>query len=151
MTTETGVWFGPWNGTASRAASRLGLPAGRELVLLCLATLASDGRNTLARTAAATQAATMAQRKRTANRPVAAKNRCKAKSPRVVGRHRRGCQLRVAAGPAALRAGHPRAAADCDGIARGRLPWGDHGHQDWRRAVCRTIGRRVIAGQPKSV
>src|SRR6516162_72749 len=81
MTTETGVWFGPWNGTASRAASRLGLPAGRELVLLCLATLASDGKNKLARTAAATQAATMAQRKRTANRPVAAKNLCMANLP----------------------------------------------------------------------
>src|SRR5262252_7892504 len=115
MTTETGVWFGPWNGTASRAACRLGLPAGSELVLLCLATLASDGKNKLARTAAATQAATMAQRKRTANRPVAAKKLCMAKSPRVVGWHQRGCQLRVAAGPAAPRAGHPMADADGGG------------------------------------
>ena len=49
--------------------------------VLCLATLVSDGKNKLARTAAATQATTMAQRKRTANRPVAAKNPCMAKSP----------------------------------------------------------------------
>ena len=50
--------------------------AARELVLLCLATLVSDGKNRLARTVVATQATTMAQRKRTANRPVAAKNLC---------------------------------------------------------------------------
>src|SRR5690349_5916022 len=73
MTTGTGVWFTPWNGAASRAARRLGLLAGRELVLFCLATLSSDGRNRLVSTAAATQATTMTQRKRTANRPVAAK------------------------------------------------------------------------------
>jgi hypothetical protein len=58
----------------SRAASMLGLLAGRRLLLFCWATLVSDGKNRLATTAAATQAATTAQRKRTANRPVAAKN-----------------------------------------------------------------------------
>src|SRR5215475_11806320 len=80
-TTGTGDSFGSWNGVASWAACRLGLLAGRELVLLCLATLASDGKNRLARTVAATQATTMAQRKRTANRPVAAKNLCMRISP----------------------------------------------------------------------
>ena len=81
ITTETGVWFGPWNGVASRAACRLGLLAGSRSVLFCLATLASDGKNRLARTVAATQAATTAQRNRTTNRPVAAKNLCMAESP----------------------------------------------------------------------
>lgn len=81
MTTRTGVSFTPWNGVASRAAWRLGLPAGRELALFCLATLASEGRNKVARTAATTQAATIGQRKRTANRPVAAKNLCMGISP----------------------------------------------------------------------
>src|SRR5215475_10428678 len=76
ITTGTGDSFGSWNGVASRAACRLGLLAGRELVLLCRATLVSDGKNRLARTVAATQATTMAQRKRTANRPVEAKNLC---------------------------------------------------------------------------
>src|SRR5215469_9571336 len=80
-TTKTGVWFRPWNGVASWAACRLGLLAGSRSVLFCWATLASDGRNRLARTVAVTQAATMAQRNRTANRPVAAKNLCMAKSP----------------------------------------------------------------------
>jgi len=74
MTTGTGVSFRPWNGAASRAACRLGLLAGRRLLLFCWATLVSDGKNRLAATAAATQATTTAQRKRTANRPVAAKN-----------------------------------------------------------------------------
>src|SRR5262249_36026731 len=54
-------------------------------------------------------------------------------------------------GPGRAAGGPPMAAADGGGIARGWLPWGDHGRQDWRRAVCRTIGRRVIAGHPKSV
>src|SRR6516162_7394928 len=85
MTTGTGVWFTPWNGVASRAACRLGLLAGRELVLLCLATLVSEGKNRLARTAAATQATTIAHRKRTANRPVAAKNLCMVKLPGLSG------------------------------------------------------------------
>ena len=83
MTTRTGVWSGSWNGAASRAADRAGLPAGSWSVLFSLMTLASDGRSRVARTAAATQAATMAQRNRTANRPAAAKNMCiMAKSPR---------------------------------------------------------------------
>src|SRR5215469_17058707 len=83
MTTRTGVWFGFWNGAASRAAYRLGLLAGSASVLLSLLTLASDGRNKVARTAATTQAATTAQRNRTANRPVAAKKLCiMAESPR---------------------------------------------------------------------
>lgn len=56
---------------ASRAACRLGLLAGRRLLLFCWATLVSDGKNRLATTAAATQATTTAQRKRTAKRPVA--------------------------------------------------------------------------------
>jgi hypothetical protein len=76
MTTGTGVWFTPWNGAASLAACKLGLLAGNMPVLFCLATLASAGKNTLAKTAAATQAATTAQRNRTANLPVAAKNLC---------------------------------------------------------------------------
>src|SRR6185437_754166 len=84
MTTSTGVWFGSWNGAASRAAARLGLLAGSWSVLFSLTTLPSDGRSRLARMAAATQAATRAQRNRTANRPVAAKNMCvMARSPRV--------------------------------------------------------------------
>ncbi len=83
MTTRTGVWFGSWNGVASRAADRLGLLAGSWSVLFSLMTLASDGRSRVARTVAATQAATTAQRNRTANRPVAVKNLCiMARSPR---------------------------------------------------------------------
>src|ERR1017187_8427630 len=74
MTTGTGVSFRPWNGVASRAACRLGLLAGRRLLLFCWATLVSDGRNRLATTAAATQATTTAQRKRPAKRSVAAKD-----------------------------------------------------------------------------
>src|SRR5689334_23284024 len=74
MTTRTGVWFGSWNGAASRAAARLGLLVGSRSVLFSLMTLASDGRSRLARMVAATQAATTGQRNRTANRPVAAKN-----------------------------------------------------------------------------
>src|SRR5450755_3035521 len=73
MTTSAGVSFGPWNGVASRAASMLGLLAGRRLLLFCWATLVSDGKNKLAATAAATPAATTAQRKRTDNRAVASK------------------------------------------------------------------------------
>ena len=42
-------------------------------MLLSLVTLDSEGRKAVASTAAATQAATTAQRKRTANRPAAAK------------------------------------------------------------------------------
>src|SRR5690242_14238646 len=76
MTTRTGVWSGLRNGAASRAADRLGLLAGSRSVLFSLTTLASDGRSTTARTVAATQAATTAQRNWTANRPVAAKNLC---------------------------------------------------------------------------
>jgi hypothetical protein len=72
MMTGTGVWSTPWKGAAIRAACRLGLLAGSRLALSCLATLVSDGRNRLARTAAASQAATTIQRNRTANRPVAA-------------------------------------------------------------------------------
>src|SRR5689334_9042739 len=75
-TTSTGVWSVPRNGAASRAADRLGLLAGSRSVLLSLVTLASDGRSRAARTVAATQTATMTQRNRTANRPVAAKNLC---------------------------------------------------------------------------
>src|SRR5262249_36627781 len=85
MTTRTGVWFGSWNGAASRAADRLGLLAGSWSTLFSLMTLPSDGRSRLARTAAATQTATTAQRNRTANRPVAAKNLCMTRSPQVVG------------------------------------------------------------------
>src|SRR6516162_3835324 len=84
-TTKTGLWFGPWNGVASWAACRLGLLAGSRSVLFCWAMLVSDGKNRLARTVAATQAATMAQRNRTANRPVAAKNLCMAESPGLSG------------------------------------------------------------------
>src|SRR5690348_17604196 len=84
MTTRTGVWFGSWNGAASRAAARLGLLVGSRSVLFSLMTLASDGRSRLARMVAATQAATTGQRNRTANRPVAAKNMCiMARSPRA--------------------------------------------------------------------
>src|SRR5262249_62229377 len=84
MTTGTGVWFTPWNGVASRAACRLGLPAGRELALSCLATLASDRRNRLASTVAVRQVTTTAQRKRTADPPVAAENLGK-RTPRGSG------------------------------------------------------------------
>ena len=48
----------------------------RPVFLTAMLSLVSDGKNRLARTAAATQATTMTQRKRTANRPVAAKNVC---------------------------------------------------------------------------
>ncbi len=74
ITTGTGVWSTPWKGAASRAACMLGLLAGRKLASLALATLASDGKKCWASTAAAIQAATTTQRKRTANRPMAAKN-----------------------------------------------------------------------------
>src|SRR5258707_7588895 len=73
-TTGTGVWSGPWKGVSSPAACRLGLLAGRKPVLLPEATLVSDGKKRVARTVAASQAATTIQRKRTANRPEAAKN-----------------------------------------------------------------------------
>ena len=41
-TTKTGLWLGPWNGVASWAACRLGLPTGSISVLFCWATLVSD-------------------------------------------------------------------------------------------------------------
>ncbi len=81
MMTGTGVCPGRWNGMASRAACVLGVPAGRRLALLALATLVNDGNNRPARTVAAIQAPTIAQRKRTANRPVAVKNRAIRNSP----------------------------------------------------------------------
>src|SRR5258708_19164317 len=87
MTTRTGVWFGSWNGVASRAADRLGLLAGRWSVLFSLMTVASEGRSRMARTVAAAEAATTAQRNRTANRRVAAKKLGMARSPQVVGRN----------------------------------------------------------------
>src|SRR6266516_1528357 len=76
MTTGIGVWSTPWKGVASRAACRLGLLAGRSPVLRALETLDSDGKNRVARMVAASQATTTTQRKRTANRPVTAKNLC---------------------------------------------------------------------------
>src|SRR5258706_252533 len=53
----------------------------QHLALLALATLVSDGKNRPARTVAAIQAPTIAQRKRTANRPEAVKNRAIRNSP----------------------------------------------------------------------
>src|SRR5262249_41966360 len=81
MTTGTGVWPGLWKGMASHAACVVGLPAGRRLALLALATLVRDGKSRPARTVAAIQAPVTAHRKRTANRPVAAKNRAIRNSP----------------------------------------------------------------------
>src|SRR5262249_18517184 len=81
MTTGTGVWPGRWNGIASCPAWALGLPAGSRLALLALATLVREGKKWPASTVAAIQATTTAQRKRTANRPVAAKNRAMRNSP----------------------------------------------------------------------
>ena len=52
----------------------LGLLAGRKLASLAPATLASEGKKCWAPMAAAIQATTTTQRKRTANRPMAAKN-----------------------------------------------------------------------------
>jgi hypothetical protein len=59
----------------------LGVPAGRRLALLALATLVSDGKNRPARAVEAIQAPTIAQLKRTANRPQAVKNRAIRNSP----------------------------------------------------------------------
>ena len=61
------------NGAASTAACSLGALAGRNLVLLPWVTLDSDGRSVTAATAAATQAATTSQRKRTQKVPIARK------------------------------------------------------------------------------
>src|SRR5207302_5953064 len=72
-TTVTAVSEAPCNGEASWAARWLGALAGRNEVLSLCVTLDSDGSSTMAAAAAATQASTMAQRNRTASRPVAAK------------------------------------------------------------------------------
>ena len=61
----------------------LGLLAGRKLASLALATLASDGKKCWASTAAAIQAATTTQRKRTANRPMPVKNTAKNLDTRI--------------------------------------------------------------------
>ena len=61
------------SGEASWAACSLGALAGRNEVLSLCVTLDSDGSSAIAAAAPATQASTIAQRKRTASRPVAAK------------------------------------------------------------------------------
>src|SRR5215469_4020835 len=121
MTTRTGVWFGSWNGVASRAADKLGLLAGSWSVLFSLMTLASDGRSKVASMVAATQAETMAQRNRTANRPVAAKNVCiMAKSPQC--RHRsRAPGLAAGGAPGYWPSGDRAATKVDDPIDSGRL------------------------------
>ena len=72
-TTVTAVSVAPCSGEASRAACSLGALAGRNEVLSLCVTLDSDGSSAMAATAPATQASTMAQRKRTDSRPAAAK------------------------------------------------------------------------------
>ena len=72
-TTVTAVSAAPCSGEASRAACWLGALAGRNEVLSLCVTLDSDGSSAMAAAAPAAQASTMAQRKRTASCPVAAK------------------------------------------------------------------------------
>ena len=72
-TTVTAVSAAPCSGEASWAACSLGALAGRNEVLSLCVTLDSDGSSAMAAAAPAAQASTMAQRKRTASRPVAAK------------------------------------------------------------------------------
>jgi hypothetical protein len=73
-TTVTAVSVAPCSGEASWAACSLGALAGRNEVLSLCVTLDSDGSSAMAATATATQASTIAQRKRTDSRPAAAKN-----------------------------------------------------------------------------
>ena len=72
-TTVTAVSEASCSGEASWAACSLGALAGRNEVLSLCVTLDSDGSSAIAAATPATQASTMAQRKRTASRPVAAK------------------------------------------------------------------------------
>ena len=72
-TTVTAVSAAPCSGEASWAARSLGALAGRNEVLSLCVTLDSDGSSAMAAAAPAAQASTMAQRKRTVSRPVAAK------------------------------------------------------------------------------
>ena len=69
----TAVSAAPCSGEASWAARSLGALAGRNEVLSLCVTLDSDGSSAMAAAAPAAQASTMAQRKRTVSRPVAAK------------------------------------------------------------------------------
>ena len=73
-TTVTAVSVAPCSGEASWAACSLGALPGRNEVLSLCVTLDSDGSSAMAATAPATQASTIAQRKRTDSRPTAAKN-----------------------------------------------------------------------------
>ena len=72
-TTVTAVSVTPCSGDASWAARWLGALAGRNEVLSLCVTLDSDGSSAMAAAAPATQASTMAQRKRTDSLPAAAK------------------------------------------------------------------------------
>ncbi len=72
-TTPTAVSEALCSGEASWAACSLGALAGRNEVLSLCVTLDSDGSSTMAAIVPATQASRMAQRKRTASRPAAAK------------------------------------------------------------------------------
>ena len=62
------------SGEASWLARSLGALAGRNEVLSLCVTLDSDGSSTMAASAPTSQAARIAHRNRTANRPTAAKN-----------------------------------------------------------------------------
>jgi hypothetical protein len=73
VTTVTAVSEAPCSGEASWAACSLGALAGRNEVLSLCVTLDSDGSSIMAATVPATQASTIAQRKRTASRPATAK------------------------------------------------------------------------------
>ena len=73
-TTVTAVSEAPCSGEASWAACSLGALAGRNEVLSLCVTLDSDGSAAMAAIVPATQASTIAQRKRTASRPATAKN-----------------------------------------------------------------------------
>ena len=70
----TAVSVAPCSGEASWAACSLGALPGRNEVLSLCVTLDSDGSSAVAATAPATQASTIAQRKRTDSRPTAVKN-----------------------------------------------------------------------------
>ena len=72
-TTVTAVSEAPCSGEASWAARSLGALAGRNDVLSLCVTFDSDGSSTMAAIVPATQASTIAQRKRTASRPATAK------------------------------------------------------------------------------
>jgi hypothetical protein len=72
-TTVTAVSEAPCSGEASWAACSLGALAGKNEVLSLCVTFDSEGSSVMAATVAATQASTIAQRKRTDSRPTTAK------------------------------------------------------------------------------